>query len=111
MHFACRLTSDTADYSLFYYFMLWFTFLLVSLTFIFVHGIRYVSWPRLIPMTDVIHYNGIGYRSAHHGMGLGRTAKAFTVAQSMGVTLLSKGRSRATSRIEEIEMGTRKRID
>ncbi|ESK98224.1 phosphoinositide phosphatase [Moniliophthora roreri MCA 2997] len=61
----------TSDYSLFYYFLLWFILLALSLTFIIAHGILYVSWPRLIPLNDAVYYNGPGYRSARHGMGVG----------------------------------------
>ena len=42
----------------------------VSLAFIFLHGIDYVNWPRLQPLTDIIYYDGPGYRSAHHGKGI-----------------------------------------
>ncbi|KAG5654036.1 hypothetical protein H0H81_008052 [Sphagnurus paluster] len=60
----------SSDYSLFYYFMLWFTLFGFCLIFILLHGIDYVSWPRLIPATDVIYYSGPGFRSANHGKGL-----------------------------------------
>ncbi|KAF8078309.1 SacI homology domain-containing protein [Lyophyllum atratum] len=60
----------TSDYSLFYYFLLWFSLLAVALLFILVHGIDYVSWPRLIPATDIIYYTGPGFRSGNHGKGL-----------------------------------------
>ena len=46
----------------------------VSLAFIFVHGIDYVNWPRLQPLTDIIYYDGPGYRAHRHGMGLGLPA-------------------------------------
>lgn len=58
------------DYSLFYYFLLWFILLAIAVTFILVHGIDYVAWPKLNPPTDVIHYQGPGFRSAHHGKGI-----------------------------------------
>ena len=97
---------STPDYGLFYYFMFWFILCSISLIFIFIHGIEYVSWPRLIPLTNIIYYAGPGYRSAHHGKGIGgtqRRAKTLTVSQA--------GRRRAASRLEEIEMGTKKRVD
>ncbi|KAK1232062.1 Phosphoinositide phosphatase sac1, partial [Marasmius sp. AFHP31] len=94
----------TSDYSLLYYFILWFTLLALSVAFIFIHGILYVSWPRLIPLTDTIYYDGPGFRSARHGMGLsgemsigGKSAK-----------YLNSGRRRAHSKAG-IEEG--KRVD
>jgi hypothetical protein len=78
---------------------MWFTLFAASLIFIFIHGIEYVSWPRLVPPTELIHYNGPGFRSAHNGKGLGLSARGM-------------GRRDSTSRIHEIELGTlRKRID
>ena len=78
----------------------------------FVHGIQYVSWPRLIPLTDVIYYNGPGYRSARHGMGIGLLAHAFDMLRSAGAKLVSAGElKRGAGRMEEIEMGTKKRVD
>jgi phosphatidylinositol 4-phosphatase len=59
-----------ADYSLTYYFLLWFTLLFISMGFILAHGIDYVSWPKLLPPTDIVYFNGPGFRSAHHGKGL-----------------------------------------
>jgi phosphatidylinositol 4-phosphatase len=94
------------DYGLYYYFIFWFILFSISLIFIFIHGIEYVSWPRLIPLTNIIYYGGPGYRSAHHGKGIGgtqRIAKTLTVSKA--------GRRRAASRLEEIEMGTKKRVD
>ncbi|KAJ3555857.1 hypothetical protein NP233_g12105 [Leucocoprinus birnbaumii] len=60
----------TSDYSLFYYFLLWIWLLGVSVLFMMVHGIEYVSWPRLIPLTETIYYDGPGFRSGKHGMGV-----------------------------------------
>ncbi|KAF7320035.1 SAC domain-containing protein [Mycena kentingensis (nom. inval.)] len=62
----------TSDYSLFYYYIIWFTLLAGALIFIVLHGIDYVSWPRLLPSTEAIYYNGPGFRSARNGMGLGK---------------------------------------
>ncbi|EAU93141.1 inositol/phosphatidylinositol phosphatase [Coprinopsis cinerea okayama7 len=59
----------SSDYSLFYYFLLWFTVFTAAMTFILIHGIDYVAWPRLNPLTDIIYYNGPGFRSARNGMG------------------------------------------
>lgn len=93
--------------------MLWFTLAAVSLLFIFMHGIDYVNWPRLLPLTDIIYYDGPGFRSHRHGMGLGLPAlekiKAGAAAQakSMG----EQHRRVKSKRLEEIEMGTKERVD
>ena len=89
--------------------MLWFTFMALSLIFIFTHGIDYVSWPRLIPSTDVIYYNGPGFRSGNKGKGFG--GPIGSVYSKAGYMWLSTGRKRTTSRIQEIELGTKKRVD
>lgn len=94
-----------ADFSLLYYFLLWITFAVASLVFILIHGIDYVAWPKLLPPTDLIYYNGPGFRSGHHGKGFG---DGILKAHSKWIP---SGRKRAASRIEEIEMGTKKRVD
>ncbi|KIK96513.1 hypothetical protein PAXRUDRAFT_825876 [Paxillus rubicundulus Ve08.2h10] len=104
----------TSDYSLSYYFMLWFIVAILAIAFIMTHGIEYVSWPRLIPPTDIIYYEGPGFRSGHHGKGLkGPLAQKFgfsgKVLPANGVPL--RKRALTLNKIEEIEMGTRKRVD
>lgn len=100
------------DYSLFYYFILWISFTLASLAFILIHGIDYVAWPRLLPPTDVIYYHGPGFRSGHHGKGLGGAAsEAGARVSNIKTKWIPTGHKRASSRIEEIEMGTKKRVD
>ncbi|KAG7099546.1 hypothetical protein E1B28_001380 [Marasmius oreades] len=95
----------TSDYSLFYYFVLWFTLLAISLAFIVIHGILYVSWPRLIPLTNVIYYSGPGYRSGRHGMGL---SGEMSITSGKSAKYLNSGRRRAHSKAG-IEEG--KRVD
>jgi hypothetical protein len=93
------------DYSLFYYFMLWFTLLAVGLLFILIHGIAYVSWPRLIPPTDIIYYSGPGFRSANNGKGF----KGDLTSRKVGKWL--RGEKVPVS-IDEIELGDiKKRVD
>lgn len=96
------------DYSLFYYFLLWFSLFAVAAVFILIHGVEYVSWPRLNPLTDIIYYSGPGYRSGHHGKGLnGKTEPSWKKTK-----LLSTGRKRARTLVEEVELGTvKKRLD
>ncbi|KAF9015025.1 inositol/phosphatidylinositol phosphatase [Cyathus striatus] len=60
----------SSDYSIIYYFLIWFSILSFALIFMLIHGIDFVVWPKLIPMTDIIYYKGDGFRSARHGMGL-----------------------------------------
>lgn len=96
-----------ADYSLFYYFLLWFTLVALSLTFIVVHGIDYVNWPRLLPLSDIVHYDGPGFRSGNHGKGFGIPA----LDPVLNEKLAARAHRRAGSKLEEIEMGTKSRVD
>lgn len=105
-HFTLTLHIYT-DYSLTYYFLLWFTLITISLAFIMIHGIEYVNWPRLVPLTDIIYYDGPGFRSANHGKGFGIPA----LDMKVGSKVLAKTRKRAGSRLEEIEMGSKLRVD
>lgn len=96
------------DYSLFYYNLLWFILLAVALVFIMIHGIDYVSWPRLNPPTETIYYNGPGFRSGRHGMGVKGTGKEEETMRRMKWAV--NGRARGA--VEEIELGTlKKRMD
>ncbi|KAF9535466.1 inositol/phosphatidylinositol phosphatase [Crepidotus variabilis] len=102
----------TSDYSLLYYFLLWFTILSVALTFMVVHGVDYVAWPRLNPLTEIIYYNGPGFRSAHHGKGLG--GKNQTEPNWKKAKWLTTGLRKAAQKVgvEEVELGTmKKRVD
>jgi phosphatidylinositol 4-phosphatase len=94
------------DYSLFYYFLLWFILVAVSLAFIFIHGIEYVNWPRLLPLSDIVHYDGPGFRSGHNGKGLGKPS----LDSAQDEKAFSK-RRRAGSRLGEVEMGEKQRTD
>jgi hypothetical protein len=74
--------------------------------FIIIHGIDYVSWPRLIPLTDIIYYNGPGFRSGHHGKGLGGVD-----GPSWNKSKLLASAKRPAM-VDEVELGTfRKRVD
>jgi hypothetical protein len=94
------------DYSLVYYFLFWFIVLSLSLAFVLVHGIDYVSWPQLIPPTNIIYYSGPGYRSGHHGKGI---QGSFIKLNLEPAKWLTRGRLKG----EEIElgMGLKKRVD
>jgi len=94
--------------------MLWFTIASLAVMFMMVHGIEYVSWPRLIPPTDIIHYEGPGFRSAHNGKGFtGPLAQKFDLSgqsDGFGVRLLLNGRKRALT-VNGMEEGTKERVD
>ncbi|KIJ45625.1 hypothetical protein M422DRAFT_166497 [Sphaerobolus stellatus SS14] len=101
MVFAGLTLPRTSDYSLVYYFTIWFSLIIFSLGFIFLHGISYVSWPRLNPPLEAIYYEGPGYRSGRRGFG--------KIMNQAG-TIPAKYRQRANSKTEEIEIG-KKRLD
>lgn len=93
------------DYSLVYYFMIWLSFASLSLLYIFMHGVHYVSWPRLNPPVEAIYYNGPGFRSGRKGLGSLSTRSGIVTGGSLK-------RQRANSRLEEVEMGSaKKRVD
>ncbi|KAK7064539.1 SAC domain-containing protein [Favolaschia claudopus] len=87
----------TSDFSLFYFYAIWLTLLSLSLIFIVLHGIDYVSWPRLIPSTEYIYYTGPGFRSAHHGKGFGGD----NLPKARSGTRMSGGIKRASPGAEE----------
>ncbi|KAF8446152.1 SacI homology domain-containing protein [Boletus edulis BED1] len=105
----------TSDYSLFYYFMLWVTVAVATTTFMMIYGIEYVSWPRLIPPTDIIYYEGPGYRSGHHGKGLkGSFTQKFGLSGKVfyaNAVPTARKRALTVSKMEEIEMGNKQRVD
>lgn len=37
--------------------------------YLIAHGVDYVAWPRLSPLTDTINYSGKGYFSGKRGRG------------------------------------------
>ena len=75
-----------------YYFLLWFTWFLVAMTFIFVHGICYVSWPRLVSVKDTVFYDGPGFRKYWHGMGLDTKKAKSGVNSGLEKTALLKSK-------------------
>ncbi|KAI0095261.1 SacI homology domain-containing protein [Irpex rosettiformis] len=108
MIFAGLTLPRTSDYSLFYYFLLWFCLVALSLTFIFVHGIQYVNWPRLLPLVDIIHYDGPGFRSGHRGKGFGIPALDPHQGVATPTPRMTHKRGN-TNKLEEIELGTVKK--
>jgi hypothetical protein len=97
------------DYSLIYYFALWFTLVVLSTIFMFIHGLDYVAWPRLLPLTETIHYSGPGFRSGHHGTGFG--ADFSKLKSSANAQWVTKGIRRSDMQMEEIELGSKRHVD
>ena len=94
------------------YFLLWFTIFGISFAFILAHGIDYVSWPRLISLSSVINYNGPGYRGGNHGKGVSVPALDMTQLKTRTkARMLARAHKRGMSGGNEIEMGTKKRVD
>ncbi|TFK30399.1 inositol/phosphatidylinositol phosphatase [Coprinopsis marcescibilis] len=94
----------SSDYSLFYYFLLWVAIFAVSMVFIVIHGIEYVAWPRLNPLTDIIYYSGPGFRSAHNGKGWAGASQL----KARKPKWVSNGKVL----VDEVEMGSlKKRLD
>ncbi|KAG9123183.1 hypothetical protein FRC07_000133 [Ceratobasidium sp. 392] len=88
-------------------------FLIVSAIFISIHGTAYVAWPRLNApaVRDVLTYDGPGYRSVQHGRGMGgslKSGKGGGGGVRMGHVGSEKG---SVGRMEEVEMGERKRME
>ena len=89
--------TSNADYSLIYFFLLWFLISFFSLFYIRAHGVEYVSWPRLKPLDDVIYYDGPGFRS--------RKAPSNPAHQSAATRgRLTTSKPQRTG-MEEVEMG------
>lgn len=96
----------SSDYALVYYFLFWFVLLSLCLGFILVHGVDYVSWPRLIPPTKIIYYNGPGYRSGDHGKGLQGKIGFWKLQPAKWLT-----RGRPKKEEIELDVATKKRVD
>lgn len=102
--------TPSIEYSLVYYHAIWFSFLAVALFFISQHGTAYVAWPRLnaSAVRDVLMYDGPGYRSRQHGRGFsGKDGK-----KGGGVRMGHLGSEKGSvGRMEEVEMGEKKRLE
>jgi hypothetical protein len=80
------------------------------------HGIEYVAWPRLNAPTDILFYDGPGYKSGNNGKG-------FAIPFNLDKRLVKGGIKTGgfytgygvgkggPLRTEEIEMGVRKHVD
>ncbi|KAJ7630572.1 SacI homology domain-containing protein [Roridomyces roridus] len=83
--------------------------LALSLAFIVLHGVDYVSWPRLVPSTEYIYYKGPGFRSGQHGKGFGGEDKPKTrIGTSISLKWLNHRKRVSVAVMEE---GQKKRVD
>jgi hypothetical protein len=65
-------SSLVLEYSLIYYYALWCTLAVLSTIFMFIPSLNYyAAWPRILPLTETIHYSNPGFRSDHHATGPG----------------------------------------
>lgn len=109
------LPSYLSDYSLYYYNIFWFLFVALALVYILGHGVEYVQWPRLNPPNDTIFYEGPGYKSGTKGTGFtlpfGLDQHLLKRGVKFGGTFSGSGLQHRRGKVEEIEMGLKKRID
>ncbi|KAI9444996.1 SacI homology domain-containing protein [Lactarius indigo] len=82
----------TSDYSLVYYFALWLTLVVLSTIFVL-----------------TIHYNGPGFRSGHHGTGLGLDFGK--LKSGVNAQWMTRGFLRSDKQVEEIELGAKRHVD
>jgi phosphatidylinositol 4-phosphatase len=75
------------------------------------HGVDYVAWPRLIPPVDAIYYEGPGFRSGQRGKGFKLSFLSKHGVGGVRRVLETRTKQLHTTKIEEIEMGTKKRVD
>lgn len=81
----------------------------------------YVAWPRLVSLSDVLSYEGPGYKSSEQkrvwnprtklDAKRGTEVSGYAAKWAGGVGAGGAGRKRIASGVNEIEMGTRKRLD
>jgi len=115
MIFAGVILPRQSNYSLYYYNIFWFLFVALALVYILGHGIEYVQWPRLNPPNDAIFYEGPGYKSGTKGTGFtlpfGLDQHLLKRGVKFGGTFSGSGLQPRRGKVEEIEMGLKKRID
>ena len=87
----CIHSFSISDYSLIYSFALWFALVALSAIFLFIRGLDYhnVTWPRLLPLTEAIHYSGRGFRSGYHWAVFG-VGKRPLVLRPVGPVIILK---------------------
>jgi phosphatidylinositol 4-phosphatase len=101
--------------------LFWLTVFGLSMSYIFNHGIEYVAWPLLNPPTDTIYYDGPGARTPEHGRGKSfmrfmRVPLPWWVKQKLHRAGFGGGSSRRVpvpvlGKLDEIEMGKKRRVD
>ncbi|GAA98455.1 uncharacterized protein L969DRAFT_61487 [Mixia osmundae IAM 14324] len=93
-----RFTSQNF-YPLKTFFAFWIVVTVISTAYIAAHGVDYVAYPRLNPLTDIITYDGKGYESGRKGRA------SFAALARLPATMHRKMESLA-----EVELG-KKRVD
>ena len=72
--------------------------------FIVVHGVSYVNWPKLIPLTDIIEYSGPGTKTSKNGRGV----PLLDHVKQRNLASVSSNFSRQK---DEMEYGVKERLD
>ncbi len=100
----CTLTYCLVALSLTYPFLFFGTLFAFSFLYILDRGVEYVNWPKLIPPTDVIQYDGPGFRTGPQGRGKGLSKLPIPLSLRR---LWINGRRKTSipHKLEEIEMG------
>jgi hypothetical protein len=98
------LTYCLVALSLTYPFLFFGTLFALSFLYILDRGVEYVNWPKLLPPTDIIQYDGPGFRTGPHGRGKGLSKLPIPLSLRR---LWMNGRRKASipHKLEEIEMG------
>ncbi|KAG8962908.1 hypothetical protein FRC03_003637 [Tulasnella sp. 419] len=108
--FVTSLSLPQSLTSMAYLRILCLIFASLSALYIFIHGIEYVAWPRLNPPVDVIHYDGPGYKSPQRGRG--QITANLPIPKWIRKHLVSSMKSSSSwNKLEEVEMGTKMRVD
>jgi phosphatidylinositol 4-phosphatase len=92
-----------------FYFILWIMVATAALIYIFLFGVEYVNWPRLIPLTDAIDYDGPGKRSGRKGRGWNQFSSKY--ASHRGSIHLEAPIGVANGKPYEVGMGRKEHID
>lgn len=88
-----------------FYTFLWLILAIGSFAFIWAHGTSYVAWPRLNPPIEILNYQGSGFRGTTRGRGI----SSLGALGGFRPSDLRKSVTNKTPRMDEYEMGKRKR--
>ena len=82
----------------------------LAISYILIFGVNYVSWPRLIPLTDAIDYDGPGARSSKRGRGVGSLVKPGVKAKDERLSNGFVREAKPPVTASEAEKGKHKRL-